>query len=722
MMGTHLHLRRVAPALAHAFVLLALGLALGSPAGAAPLVGAAGPYRVEVTTDPSPVPVGPATIQVHLTDAAGKDVAGASVQVLTQMPGMAMGERMEAAQPVAGKPGTYEAPANFQMAGGWGITVQVDGPQGSGKTTLDVKTGQSTTGGGGALGFVPVLWVLAALGLVGFVGYRMCRTGQRLSLRPLLNRQVIVGVLLLVAIYLASAWAVRKYTKPGHMSVIEAQAMDMTVMKPPVGAVPVAAMAAKRQAIDATVRYTGSAVAFTDQDVYPRVTGWITWMPFYPGQQVHPGQLLARLDARELGSRVSERAASEAMAEHQQMIAQQEARQARAQVSAAQGAVADARQQHARAQAAVQQSRSELAEAKQEVVAAQEERVQAEADLASAQSGLSDAEAGLSAAQADQEYWRAEIQREAQLLKTGAVSAEEYQREKAQAESADARVRQAQAKLEQTRSAIRSAQSKIRRAEAMIAGADAKVSVAEARVEQAKADVGSAAAKVSQMQGDLQATQAAAEAAIHRIAHTAAGVREAQAMLNTAGVVRDYTEIRSPVEGMITQRLISPGVLVNPGQAILRISQIRPMRLQANVAESDLPNIRVGNRVRVRTMKDPARVVEARVTSIFPAFDPVARTAVVEAIVPNAAGPGVGGPTFLPGQYLTMDITTGEKRSALVVPSSAVVWQPKASSAVLATDETPAVWVIRAGQAQQTTYTCTMHPEVKQDKPGKCPT
>ena len=54
-------------------------------------------------------------------------------------------------------------------------------------------------------------------------------------------------------------------------------------------------MAAKRQTIESTVSYTGSAVSFVDQDVYPRVTGWITWMPFYPGDRVRKGQLLAMI-------------------------------------------------------------------------------------------------------------------------------------------------------------------------------------------------------------------------------------------------------------------------------------------------------------------------------------------------------------------------------------------------------------------------------------------
>src|SRR5207249_11575428 len=152
------------------------------------------------------------------------------------------------------------------------------------------------------------------------------------------------------------------------------------------------------------------------------------------------------------------------------------------------------------------------------------------------------------------------------------------------------------------------------------------------------AKVESSRAKIAQAQANARALAAAAEAAQHEIAHTQAGVRQAQAQVNTAAVVKGYTEIRSLIDGVVTQRLISPGVLVNPGQAILRVSQIHPIRLQANVAESDLQNIRVGNRVRVRSMKDPKHGVEARVTSIFPAVDPAARTGIIEAIFPNADG------------------------------------------------------------------------------------
>jgi len=275
--------------------------------------------------------------------------------------------------------------------------------------------------------------------------------------------------------------------------------------------------------------------------------------------------------------------------------------------------------------------------------------------------------------------------------------------------NANAKVRQAQAKIQQANSAVRASQARIRKADAMIAGAQAKVGQMQAKIQ-------SSQSKVAQAQANANAAASAAEAVLHEIDHSRAGVRQAKAQLNTARVVAGYTEIRADVNGVITQRYISPGVLVQPGQVILKVSQISPIRLQANVAESDLPNIRVGNRVRVTTMRDPKHPVEARVTSLFPAADPASRTSIVEAVVPNTDK------RFLPGDYITMDITTGENHQALVVPSGAIVYQPRATTEVLATEQTAAVWVITAGQPEQTVYTCTMHPEVKQDHPGKCPT
>jgi RND family efflux transporter MFP subunit len=143
-------------------------------------------------------------------------------------------------------------------------------------------------------------------------------------------------------------------------------------------------------------------------------------------------------------------------------------------------------------------------------------------------------------------------------------------------------------------------------------------------------------------------------------------VAQAEAQARTARVVRDYVTIVAPSAGYVVKRLVAPGVLVQPGMPILKITQVDRVRLQANVGEKDLASIRVGAQVRVTTMASGAAPIEARVTSVFPFVDPGARTAVVEAVVDNP------GRRLVPGQYVTMRFTTGKRAEAVSVPRSAV--------------------------------------------------
>ena len=391
-----------------------------------------------------------------------------------------------------------------------------------------------------------------------FVLYRMWKTGQRPNLRGCLSLPVLAGVALLIVVYLISAWAVKRFTHPGHMSVIEAQGMDMPAMKPPVGAAPVAAMAAMREPMESTVRCSGTAVASLEVDITPRVTGTIVWMPLYPGDRVSRGQVVARLDTRERQSRVGEQTANVTMSEHTTEIAGTHAQQARNQSMQSHAHVTEARDDLA-------STRSDLAGAQHEADAAEQERAGAQADLESAQSGVTDVHALLAAAKADQAYWTAQIKRSEALVKGGAISQQEYQQDRDQYENASSKARQAQAKVDQASSGVRAAQSRIRKADAMLAAARSKVRGMEAKVRASQS-------KGTQAQDNARAQSAAAEAGEHQILHSQAGIQQARAQLNTARVVAGYTEIRADVDGVVTQRIVSPGVLVEPGLPLIRIA------------------------------------------------------------------------------------------------------------------------------------------------------
>ena len=632
----------------------------GSPVAFAGVEGTVGSYKVELTTDPVVIPVGKANLVLRITNRAGKLVDGASVRVITGMPGMNMGEKEVPAVPKPGNPGVYTAPASFPMAGGYESKLTISGPQGVATGVIKTQTGQNTaTAEGGSFSLRGLLpWLLGLLA-VAFVLYRMRKSGQRVNWRGVFNRQVLGGLLLLAVMLAGAVWAVNTQRRPGSMTPIEAQAMEMNTPAPP-GVLPVELALVKRGAVASTVRYSGQAVGYTEQDVYPRVRGVITDLSVYPGDRVRRGQLLARLDLSEIAPQVAERQAAAAQATQGVGVARAEAEQA-------QEAVGQALAELSGRQGAVAEARASL-------TAAREERTNAQADLSAMQTQVADAEAGLEAARADQAYWQQQIARTQALLKAGAVSGEEFQREQAQAQTADAKVRQAQAKISQVAAQVRAARSAVRKTDALIRSADAKV--------------GQAQSELMAHHAHVRQTRAAASTARQRIAQAQSGVTQARAAAQAATTTRGFSEIRSRIDGVVTQRVISPGVLVNPGQAILRVAQISPIRLQANVAESDLARIRVGSPVTVRDRDGTVKPMRARVTSVSPAVDPQARTGVVEAVVPN------GNERFLPGAFVVMEITTGRAEDTLQVPTRAVQRRGAPSgSGVLSTEEAASVWV-----------------------------
>ncbi len=654
-----------------AFALWMLMLCLPSAVLAGPRT-QAGPYLIELTAREGVLPTtGRAKLMYRVTDGSGKPVAGVTLRSLTQMPGMNMGEREEVAAPVPGQPGVYTAPASFAMEGGYEDTLKVDGPLGSVTAKIALSTGQNTAasagspsaGTGSDLPGSLLPWIGAVL-IGAFVLARMRRKG-RISpgesiraIRSGANRAVIGGLAMLGLILWGAIYSVNHFRRPGAYTPLQAQGMEMN-LPAPVGTAPVELATVESGSMTNTVRYTGQAVGYVEQDVTPRVTGVILWMPFYAGDRVARGQLLARLDTSQSAPQVAAQRGQVAMAQQGVEVSKKDYQQVLAMVTEAHSEVGTID--------------GALAAARADVSVAEQEHASAQANQDAAESMIADSDAQLQAAQADQRYWREEIDREASLLKDGAVTREEYQREQDQAQNADAKVRQAQARIAQTQAQIRAAEAEAQKALATIASAKAKV-------QQVQAELGA-------HESHVRSAQAAKDSARQKILQAEAGVQQARGALAGTVATQGYSEIRAETSGVITQRLISPGVLVSPGQPLLKIAQIAPIRLQASVAEPDLQKVRVGSRVLVRMSNATFTPIVARITSIAPSIDPGARTGLVEAVVPNTES------RFLPGQYVTMEISTGHAEHSLYVPTRALRFHTAPSGKAVSLDMQAAVWV-----------------------------
>lgn len=269
---------------------------------------------------------------------------------------------------------------------------------------------------------------------------------------------------------------------------------------------------------------------------------------------------------------------------------------------------------------------SRVHEADAMAITAQANRAQMEADVLAARHGIAQMERELRMVEAEASYTAGVLQRSERLVTSGAIARQEYENDRAMAASAQAKREAAQSKLEQARAMEASARKKVEAADAMVS--------------------------------------------------------QSRAASRTAQIVRDYVTITTRSSGYVVKRLVAPGVLVQPGMPILKIAQIDRVRLQANVGEKDIASIRVGSPVTVTTAGGQTLV--ARVTSVFPFVDQGPRTAVVEAIVDNPAR------ALLPGQYVTMQFTTGGRADALTVPRPAVARMAGKAK----------VWTVKDGRAE----------------------
>jgi membrane fusion protein (multidrug efflux system) len=132
--------------------------------------------------------------------------------------------------------------------------------------------------------------------------------------------------------------------------------------------------------------------------------------------------------------------------------------------------------------------------------------------------------------------------------------------------------------------------------------AHAAVEEAGRAIEAGQARVAQAEARIKEAQANLRATQTAPQQmAISRSnAQTAlARVKQAQAVLAQAQLNLDYTEVKAPIDGIVSQRKVELGQYVQVGQLLLALVPLHDVWVTANYKENQLKNMRPGQRATI---------------------------------------------------------------------------------------------------------------------------
>ena len=315
--------------------------------------------------------------------------------------------------------------------------------------------------------------------------------------------------------------------------------------------------------------------------VSARVSGTVVAILINDNQDVKSGDVLIRLDPRDY---------EVAMA------------QARAAVEAARGELQNA---VTNVPLADDTTRSLLREADAAAAAASHGREIAEHDLdqrrselRAKQAAVSGAEATVRGAEADFEKAKLDRERIAALFKTQLVAKQDL-------DHADATFKSSQAQLEVARHKLAEARDGATQAAAAVLGQNASVAQARQRVAQSEAAMATAQGQRQQ----VKVREAAVEAARGRLQLAVAALEQAQLNL-------DYTTIRAPYGGRISRKTVEVGQVVQTGQALLSLVSLDDVWVIANYKETQLTDVRPGQRATIAVDTYPGVVFKARVDSV----------------------------------------------------------------------------------------------------------
>ena len=141
-----------------------------------------------------------------------------------------------------------------------------------------------------------------------------------------------------------------------------------------------------------------------------------------------------------------------------------------------------------------------------------------------------------------------------------------------------------------------------------------------------------------------------------------------------------YTQVRSPINGTVTDRPPYVGETPLPGTALLTVMDMNTIIAKAHIPQTAAQQLRAGDAATI-SVAGIEKSAEGEVTLVSPALDPNSTTVEIWVSAPNKSG------ALRPGSAAKLDIVSSKQKSALAVPSIALV-QATDGTHVMVVDKT----------------------------------
>jgi len=167
-----------------------------------------------------------------------------------------------------------------------------------------------------------------------------------------------------------------------------------------------------------------------------------------------------------------------------------------------------------------------------------------------------------------------------------------------------------------------------------------------------------------------------------------------EAQLRVLNQQKTYQSVTAPFDGVITQRNVDVGSLVQAdaasGTFMFTLAHADVIRIQLYVPQDDAIGVTPGTQAVVRVPEIPGRDFPGSVARIADALQPGTRTLLTEIDVPNPEH------TLSPGMYCRVELKIPRKAQSLIVPSEAIIFNRNGLSVAVVENDTARIRPITA--------------------------
>ena len=267
-------------------------------------------------------------------------------------------------------------------------------------------------------------------------------------------------------------------------------------------------------------------------------------------------------------------------------------------------------------QVAIDKARAELADAEANALAAQSSipiaSTNATSGVTTARGGVLQAQSGISAAEKEIEAAHARLVAAQARLREAEANAAKSARDVERLRGLLAKDEISQQQFDATSAGAEAQKAAVDSARSQAAEAEAGIRVAESRLMQARAGADQAHAELQSAQtgpSQVAATRARASAAEARVMQARANLAQAELHLQ-------YTTVKAPARGIVSKKGVNVGQVVQAGQPLLALVQIDDVWITANFKETQLKNMRPGQRATIDVDAYGGREFKGKVDSL----------------------------------------------------------------------------------------------------------